>query len=453
MKGKGILTERSPEAGAADLGGRHGLLFDPLWLDPDDDVRDRAGVRLGGRAAAAQLFTAILRSAADKCRPIWVEKSAMSADYYLLAATSDLMRMGTRPEDTGVLVVYVPMMLMKMGRVRAALDGLADRLGGPAWGSIVAGLATEALTEFDTELPEAALLDADGLAALRARFADDPAAAAEELFGPYEHEREGEDPVLLQKETSGRLAELAADPEESEEGSDDDAPEGEITEEEAAPRSFEDDAVAYIAAWARAHISPVVGRALVAYRDHGAAAASAEMKVTKAPRKTLGALARTARYAFDTVALVFDRFSGWEGVPGELRLSIAGALTEMRWAIDGNGVVVIMSAAGDTPELEEQFAAAERIEWDLTAIHAVDVGDAKVSEAPLEQWFVSATIAPPAVAFDDPVLAEAATRADDSLEAFAAIASPAIRAAIAAGRDSLDAADLGTYEPPTPEGA
>ncbi len=85
----------------------------------------------------------------------------------------------------------------------------------------------------------------------------------------------------------------------------------------------------YVIEYAQVHVSPVIARALRVYRERGQVAAAAEFKVTKAPRKTLGALVRSLAHSYDDVVVILGEFEYWNGRargdPAQYRRRAVGA--------------------------------------------------------------------------------------------------------------------------------
>jgi hypothetical protein len=432
--------------------------------------------------ATCRLVTAMRRSAdSGEFKPVWVDKSAEIPPEYHVMATTSMLRLTSDPETAGTLVAYVALPFMRMGRVRAALNALAERTCGNGFELALGRYSADVLARVDPELGEAENLDPEILEGVREVLATDPRAGAAMLFGEYVEERDPNDDLEVMIRVSGaRQGLLEADPEADAESVETDADTDSLSEaygiihmaepESAAaleaPEPADDDPQAqerarqerladiarYVVAHAGAHLSPVISRALASYRARGIAAASEELKITKAPRKTLAAVSQFAHFAYPAVVLVFDQFGGWEDIPKETRLSIATALTEMRWAMADSGVVVIMAAAGDCPEIEEQFAAATRVEWDMVGLAEVSAAEAGPDALPIADAFEAVTLCEPAVGLDDPVIAEAKTRADGDIEAFIRMMAPAVDDAMARGVDHLDVSALGSGDEPVEEG-
>jgi hypothetical protein len=196
----------------------------------------------------------------------------------------------------------------------------------------------------------------------------------------------------------------------------------------------------------------VVARAIDAYRRQGAAAAAQELKITKAPRKTFKAIGALAAFGFDAVVIAFDQFDGWERIGPDVRGQIASSLTEMRWALDGAGVVAIMSRAGATPELEELFAAAERVDWDFKTLAPFEEGEG-VAAIPVADWLAAASLGDPTVSADDPVFAVIEQRADGDLDAYVAMAAAALDDAMLRDSTVLDESAVPSLESVMADGA
>ncbi len=63
-------------------------------------------------------------------------------------------------------------------------------------------------------------------------------------------------------------------------------------------------------------------------------ALTAELTITKAPRKTLTALVRFARLRFRKIVLIYDGFDNWSATPADIRSQITGTLSELRWMLE-----------------------------------------------------------------------------------------------------------------------
>ncbi len=463
---RGLLLSPTNEAANGAVSDDCGLAVNPFRAARE--YHDEAvGLEIVTHAAAAKVLTTARRSVdSGSYRPIWVDKGELVSDTYLIIALAEMLALGGPRGPLDLLFSYTPLPSMKTGRVRAALNGVAERLSGSSWPRTLGRCAAQALAQPDESLPEYAALRAGDLEAVSTRFAEDPEGACTDVFGPYLLDRTGsEDLEMLMRESSARMNALEKDPDAA---SETDAVEAEnitlddlvtgaapmpledetgLAPIEAAPeeekqRTYEDDVADYVVAYLREHLSPVLARAVAAYRQQGANAATQELKVTKAPRKTLAALGRFAKYGHSAVVLVFDQFGEWHRISQDMRLEITSSLMEMRWALEGSGVVIVMSAPGITPELEEQFAVADHLDWDMPELDGLTGDDPPVEGIPLQAWIDACTVCEPTVSADDPVFEIIRDRAQGSLKRFADIAAVACDDAMRRGSDHLDAAAI-----------
>jgi hypothetical protein len=332
---------------------------------------DALGVRLSIRAAVLRLLSAVENAIADPDhRPIVVEKAPEIPSYYDVAALSEVFSGITSGSPVpGLLGAYVPVDMMRIGRVRAAVSVVAERISGSKPDVMIARWSRLALVEPDTTLDEWAKLTAEtDVAAVIDRIDADEAKFAAEIFGEKMAEREGADDIDAMMTISAvRQDRLVADPEEEdgpdastadENSSDDPLGEAFVT-----PLGGEDavlvkdlglsDALVreYVLAYTRKNLSPVVARGIEAYAAQGTTSMAQELKITKAPTKTLAALLAFARSSFRAGLLMYDRFEMWPSVPDDLRMKIIASLTQMRWAVKDSSVVVLFVSRGDAPEL------------------------------------------------------------------------------------------------------
>ena len=150
--------------------------------------------------------------------------------------------------------------------------------------------------------------------------------------------------------------------------------------------------VDYIIEHAATHLSPVIARCIRVYQERGLAAASMELRVTKAPRKTLSAVVDLARARFASVALIFDGFDSWTSVPTELRQSIVVTMTELRWLFDGRAILVLGLERDEVPELEEAFSAATKVDWDFKWILPLQADPTKLEPEMVDEWLAAAAL-------------------------------------------------------------
>ncbi len=200
-----------------------------------------------------------------------------------------------------------------MGRVRAVLKVVSERVAFGRLDKTIAAWTARVLAEPDTQLETYSALGAERLAAFAESFEADPLAAVHDVFGLPELERHYELASTMDlrqidieteeiDETSDGI-EIPADYKEArgvgdgalDEMSEDGKPRClrpqwkrlQAAEELAAASDAVFD---YVVEYTREHLSPVIARALRAYRVRGVAVAATELTITKAPRKTLGAI-------------------------------------------------------------------------------------------------------------------------------------------------------------------
>jgi hypothetical protein len=479
-------SETRRDVGAPGFRGLD-LIGDPFALR-EGQSEDPAGVQLVVGAETLRAVAAIDGEAGlEKGRPVWIEKPDDVPDYYRIAVIADLMDTLTSSEHLGVLPLYIQLSAMKLGRIRSALGALAEHVVGHRFDLTLAAHIAAVLAEPDTSLAEHAAA-ADGLASLAEELSADPEAAVARIYGPLAAERfdgrpldevmriaaarenrldvdpteaDGEDeldatdplvgvfigeetvtsPVLVQPvagdaEPAGEAG--PGDQTETEDGADST---GQMANEATAEELRAHDLAAYIEAYTGAHLSPVVARALRVYRAKGTIAAGEELKVTKAPRKTLRALLTMTTRRYRKVLFIYDQFEMWQLVPDDLRTKIIASLAELRWIAESTGIVTILASAGDVPELAEQFAAAVRVDQHmLDGLRLVEAAPAERDTARLMERVLTAASLP---GTDPKRIASLAERlaglADgEDLAVTANRASTALREAAARGLGDLD---------------
>jgi hypothetical protein len=431
---------------------RHlGLIGDPFAV-PDDGSADSAGLKLAVRAASLKLLAAIEDSVSDPAHtPIIIEKNSQLPAYYPVAALAGaLANLSASESVEGVIPAYVPLDMMRMGRVRAVLNVFAERIANGTPDVLIGNLAREALSEPDDSLAEWTMLDETGFdrEAALAEIEADAAAFAVRIFGAPLESREGADDFeALMRVSTTRQQRLDADPAgdstlaESEDATDDPLgevftiPLGEIDEDaltEGQPDGSTDALLAeYIAAYAKANLSPVVARGIRAYRAQGCASMAEELKVSKAPTKTLLALLKFASGTYRAGVVIYDRLEMWENVPEDLRASIVETMVALRENLRDSAVLVLMLQAGKAPELESSFESARHITWDFAELDDVYPSDA-VFDADIALGWVSAA----ALGGEIPAWAEEVVSAVPEgtlMGAACAAVSTAVQAAASAG--------------------
>ncbi|MBE0417668.1 MAG: hypothetical protein IBX63_07875 [Coriobacteriia bacterium] len=392
-----------------------GLIANP-YLMATGRESEGPGVRATVRAAAMRLLKGVDEALqAQRPRPVRVLKSSELPSYYPRSAMSVVLREVGADSETGLLTVYVPLIMMRKGRVRGTLSVVAEMVVGRSIDVTLGRYAQEALAEPDTDLPEWEAVSALDVPRLVAGFESDPRAGTESIFGAPVDLRE-DDPVAaleeIMRDSGVRQAHQAVDPTEDdgtlEESaldalvadveSEKVAAEGEVEEDDGeadAEEESESEATLvarYVIAHLRKHVSSVIARGVRAYVDSGTAAMAQELKVTKAPRKTLGALAAFAGLTHRSVVVLYDGFEGWVDIPEELRVTIVSGLSEVRYALGTNGVIVIAGSDLEEPDIDDQFATAVRVSWDMGELSKVEDANAPLDTRVLKGWLEDASL-------------------------------------------------------------
>lgn len=386
-----------------------GLVANPFRLPPKVHA-EQAEIRLTTRARAMALLTAIEESlSGDRPRPIRVLKPSELPAYYPRSAMATVLHELGSESETGLLPVYVQLGMMRKGRIRGTLSSFAEMVVARSIEVTLARYTHACISDPDGSLPEWVAVAAQDQEALLARLQEDPAGAAAAIFGPPVDVREDVEGglVVIMRDSGLRQAHQPADPAEDDESSEEDAldrldamvstedsePEaaGESPEEAAAREAGE--VAAYVIAHLKKHTSPVIARAVREYVKSGTAAMSQELKITRAPRKTLGALARFARLTFRGAVILYDGFEIWDEVPDDLRALIVSGLAEVRLTLGTNGVMVIAGSEVEAPEIDEQFASAIRVDWTMPELERMSEFEVAYEPELLKEWFEAAVIA------------------------------------------------------------
>ncbi len=127
-----------------------------------------------------------------KAKPIVVFKSELMPAYYHNRAISRVERSLATDEGLDVLHAYVLMFMMRLGRVRATLQIVAERIAFRDFDTTLALYVEKILAEPDESLIAYQVLGEEALAAYQARFAEDPAQAVADVFGIAKVERRPE---------------------------------------------------------------------------------------------------------------------------------------------------------------------------------------------------------------------------------------------------------------------
>lgn len=367
--------------------------------------------------------------------------------FYTIGAFSEAMAMLVSDNlGLGVQAVYVPLDLMKIGRVRAVIGVLAERLSGLGFDDTMGRYLAANLGTPDTELAEYAEFTPTALADWAAELQLDPVAGMARVFGECVAARaaEKDDLEAMMRISTVRQTELETDPDES--GPDeaaDEAVDGPLADvfatpvEEDTTLSLEDLLGDYAIAWVRKHLSPVIARGLAAYRAQGTNAVAQELKVTKAPAKTLAALCLLAQSRWKRVAILYDRVDQWSIFPEDLHAKFLATFAQLRYALKDTAVLCFMTAPGASPDIEEQFSNARIADWSLAEIDSVNDVAAPFDAEVVRKWIKAASVGEPTLSVDSGPLKEIAEEAA-TLAEFVDRAVVAVESAARRGVPALD---------------
>jgi len=418
-----------------------GLVANPFTLSDAASEFEAVDLEVASQSNA---LLAILDASANEpqAKPVVVLKASPMSSYYPNRAISRVERSLATDEGLDVLHAYVPMFMMRLGRVRATLRVVAERIVFRDFDSTLRLYVEKVLGEPDESLISFQVIGAEGLSDYRARFAENSAQAVADVFGVAKGERRPE----LAEVADTRSLTLDSDVDEADSAPELDGTIGhapgtevlladEIPPEEVVDRAILD----YLVEYTKVHLSPVIARGLRVYRERGLAALAAEMTITKAPRKTLAALVRFARVRFRKIVLIYDGFENWIRTPADLRSQIAGTLMELRWILEADAFMVMILERGGVPELEEQFGTGKRVDWDFPGLLAIEGAPDAIDVEMLDRWLAAAAVPDTTpLTVGDPVLSALLAEADGSLKAFSLAAAIAIENTVERGASALD---------------
>ena len=420
-----------------------GLIANPFALSHDNDFES---VDFEANAEANRLLQALLVARGEPSpKPIVIEKVADMPSYYPLRSVAIAEQTIIHSDSLNVLHAYVPFFMMRLGRVRATLQVVAERLSFRDFETTLACYVRQVLAAPDQDLVAYQVLGAEGLSAFAQRFAADPEATITEVFGQADIvERRPE----LSAVRDSRSADLVSDVEEEDVSAEIDATIGDapgtevVMFEEAEAREEEDpnQGIAdYVIEYAKVHLSPVVSRALRVYRERGLQALTVEFTITKAPRKTLAAVVEFARARYDKIVLIYDGFEGWISVPSDTRRQVSTTLNEIRWMLESDAVVVMMLEEGNVPELEEQFSAGNHLRWEYEGVLPLQDAPDGLDAAMVDRWLACAALpGSKALTVAEGPLAEIFSAGEGSLRRFSTKASAAIENAASRAVTGID---------------
>lgn len=425
-------------------------------------------------SAVNRLIRALYRAVeSEKPRPIWVAIKKDIPSYYSLRAGNAFLAQSALPGSIDVLALAIPLETMRWGRTRGTLTELAETIAAVGFDRTLGAWALKALTEPDEALAEWTALDSDEVLAIIAGLESDVEMTVTEYFGVVAYTRSDDkatDIALHKEHLRDRGQETDPDREDEDEVADEDV-EALTVEEHGQVLADVDDAnqvdnsegdeevpegprwhpvVDYVVAYTKAHLSPVVARAIKSYVTDGTGFVAQELKVTKAPRKTIRAITEFADARWERVVVLFNRFDPWPMMDDEGRSIAVAGLSELRWALAENAIMALVLEDGLAPEIEEQFAAAERVDWDFPGIERISQGDMSIDRGVVQEWLDAAAIEGKSpIDAGGPELGQLYERANDSIEQFGVAAAAAFADAAHRGATTLDeaavAAGLATF--------
>lgn len=410
-------------------------------------------VRLVGNAAANALLTAAIR-ARSRSVPVLVTMSEEIPDYYYRVAQNNLLARTASEPSLNLMALNIPLEMMRLGRIRGTLAELAELVVAVDMPTTLGAWYGIALQDADSALPEAALVTADELAETHALFLSDPRAAVTRFFGiDAKPLSDSEMDVVVHEaylRQVGQPVEVASDEEAAEVVPFDPMGTGGVEPLQPAHEAEIESVVTpdqnmreYLLALAGSRLSPILARAFGAYGQYGEALAAQELKITKAPRKTLAALLRFMSARWGSIVVIYDSFDSWPMLDQKARMDVLASLTELRYIIAETGVMVVGVLDGVAPEIVEQFAAAEQVDWSLPEVHALSRGDRSFNVDWVQSWLDDASLGgTSALRADGPELAPLAAACGGDITRFASMADAALRDAALRGLAAPDEAAL-----------
>lgn len=393
-------------------------------------------------------------SAAERPQSIWVSYPEEVPIYYVRASENEFLARTADEKTLDALAVNIPLKRMHVGRTRSALTELAELVAAVDFDLTLGRYAVEVFSAPDEHLPEFAELDGIDIGEVHRALEESPAStitdwATVHRAGPDASdvaERDAVHHVVVEQmmqesdpEETDLTAESDSEPDAEATVADSDVEEA-AEEEAAASRLVEDRLIDYLVAHARAHLSPVVGRGIRAYFEHGADTLAQGLRVTKAPRKTLAAVVRLAGYQWRQVIMIYDSFDLWELIDEDQRPIIVGTFVEMRLSLGASGTLAFLVEEGKAVELEDQFAGARRVRWDMNGMDRLQTGEKFMDLALIQEALDAAAVDEEGspIRADGPELAPLVEAAPDDIEAFVRMAGEAFRHAAGRGCSSVD---------------
>jgi hypothetical protein len=435
------VSDTTATLGTTDY-ARLGLVANP-FPPVDPSGADPLWMRLVTRAAANRLLSATLR-ARLRSVPVLVTMVDEIPEYYYRVAQNDFLARAAEP-SLGIMALSIPLEMMKLGRIRATLAELAELVAAVDLPLTLAAWFDAQLHTPETGLPQYDLVTAEELAQAARAFADDPHGAIDRYL------EVSSEPVSIAEldavvhEAYLRQVAQQVDPDKAEESSD--APESAdgrvsgVPDGAGAESGRDSDSLVrdYLFALARTRLSPVLSRALEGFGAYGESLTAQELKVTKAPRKTLAAVLRLMNARWDNITIIYDNFDAWPLLDQQTKMDVLASLTELRWIIAEAGVMVVAVFKGRTIELEEQFAAAEQVDWSMPELTPLYGGVTGFNAVWVQSWLDAASVEGPSrFRADGPEFAPLVAASDNDLVTFSVMAEAAFRDAAERSVDHLD---------------
>jgi hypothetical protein len=442
------VSDTTPAPAKADYAGL-GYVANP-FPPIDDSSTDPLWERLVFHAASNSLLSGVLRAASgERSRPVVVTMSEDVPDHYPRLSLNTFLSRTADDPALSMMALNVPLEMMRLGSIRGTLAEIAELVAAVDLGSTVGAYLADVLRTPNAGLSEYQALAPGQIEEAQGAFAADPRSAWERFFGsrvaavkegPTVEEDEALHDVYLRQVT------LEKDPDDAQEagGEEPTGAEAALTEEpseeEAVPEKPRDEAVReYLLAHLRADLSPVIARALGTCEKWGRTMVAQELKVTKAPRKTLTALLRLMTYRWKHVFVLYDRFDPWPMMDQQPRMDALAALTELRWIIGEHGVMGVLIVKGQAIEVEEQFAAGEQVDWSMPELTPLYNGEFAFDAARVQRWLdAAASAGESAIKADGPELAPLVDACEDDVLRFALMAEAAFRNAAERGSATID---------------
>ncbi|HEY5484688.1 MAG TPA: hypothetical protein VIK31_12935 [Propionibacteriaceae bacterium] len=422
----------NPFMSAAGSGAR------PQWL------------RLAANSATNRLLSATMRARERSC-PVLVTMTEDVPEYYYRLAQNDFLSRSTSQPALGMMALNMPLDMMRLGRIRGTLAELAELVVAVDMPATLAAWYSTALEVSDPALPESSLVTEEQLAEAARLFADDPDAAVARYLAVDAAPVSSADMDVVVHEAYLRQIAQPVEVEKNEESIEvtpfdatgagamvpQHAEDGEVSEEEPSPDA---NVREYLLALARTRLSPVIARAIASFGQYGESLAAQELKITKAPRKTISALLRLMSGRWRNLIVIYDNFDAWPTLDQQTKMGVLASLVELRYLLAETGVMVVGVVEGTSPEIAEQFAAGEPVDWRMPELESLSKGAKDLDVTWVQAWLDAASLTGVSrVKVDGPELAPLVEAAEGDLFAFADMAEAAFRDAASRSADTIDA--------------